>query len=203
MENNQGKCANPPRSLTIDGTAVARIVASMATRATLNITASRMGPLSERRPTCARVIGAASTESRGAFVSAISRSNPLMGLSIPARRGSFARLGTARRAGVIFFKENISSSAQIADVVQLREAQAQSPAAALLLLMTDQERGLVRRLPGEPRSWCPGRPMRPWTAFCLPRAASAQGQSTGTALASALDSGQLNCDNLQMRRSTR
>src|SRR5215207_8889377 len=96
-----------------------------------------------------------------------------------------------------------SDHCSIADVVQLREAQAQSPAAALLLLMTDQERGLVRRLPGQPRSWCPGRPMRPWTAFCLPRAASAQGQSAGTALASALDSGQLNCDNLQMRRSTR
>ncbi len=49
------------------------------------------------------------------------------------------------------FKENISSSAQIAGVVQqLRDAQAQSPVGAPLLLMTDQEGGLVRRLPGEP-----------------------------------------------------
>src|SRR4051812_35737682 len=54
-------------------------------------------------------------------------------------------------AGVIFFKENISSGAQIAGVVtQLRQAQAQSPIQLPLLLMTDQEGGLVRRLPGAP-----------------------------------------------------
>src|SRR5205814_5573448 len=33
----------------------------------------------------------------------------------------------------------------------LRQAQQQSPVAAPLLLMTDQEGGLVRRLPGEPK----------------------------------------------------
>jgi beta-N-acetylhexosaminidase len=54
-------------------------------------------------------------------------------------------------AGVIFFGENISSTSQIAAVVtQLRQAQAQSPISVPLLLMTDQEGGQVRRLPGAP-----------------------------------------------------
>jgi beta-N-acetylhexosaminidase len=54
-------------------------------------------------------------------------------------------------AGVIFFGENISSETQIAGVVtQLRQAQAQSPVSVPLLLMTDQEGGEVRRLPGAP-----------------------------------------------------
>jgi beta-N-acetylhexosaminidase len=56
--------------------------------------------------------------------------------------------------GVIFFGGNISSEAQIAGVIkQLDQANA-SPSNPLrsypLLLMTDQEGGLVRRLPGAP-----------------------------------------------------
>ncbi len=54
-------------------------------------------------------------------------------------------------AGVIFFGGNISSPAQIAAVIrQLVAAQQASPVAAPLLLMTDQEGGEVRRLPGAP-----------------------------------------------------
>jgi beta-N-acetylhexosaminidase len=54
-------------------------------------------------------------------------------------------------AGVIFFGENVSGTAQIASVVdQLVQANASSPVRAPLLLMTDQEGGVVRRLPGEP-----------------------------------------------------
>src|SRR5439155_390916 len=54
-------------------------------------------------------------------------------------------------AGVIFFGENISGETQIAGVItQLRQAQAQNPVQVPLLLMTDQEGGLVRRLPGQP-----------------------------------------------------
>ena len=54
-------------------------------------------------------------------------------------------------SGVVFFGENISSTTQIAQVItQLRQAQAQSRITAPLLLMTDQEGGLVRRLPGAP-----------------------------------------------------
>jgi len=54
-------------------------------------------------------------------------------------------------AGVIFFGENIDSHDQIAAVVQqLNAAQQQSKSELPLLLMTDQEGGLVRRLPGAP-----------------------------------------------------
>ena len=56
-------------------------------------------------------------------------------------------------AGVIFFGQNISSQAQIAGVIrQLDQADASplNPVQAPLLLMTDQEGGLVRRLPGRP-----------------------------------------------------
>lgn len=62
-----------------------------------------------------------------------------------------ARIRAGEAAGVIFFGENISSLTQISGVVrQLRSAAAQSPNPNPLLLMTDQEGGLVRRLPGEP-----------------------------------------------------
>lgn len=63
----------------------------------------------------------------------------------------FDEIRRGRAGGVIFFGENIASADQIAGVVaQLRRAQAESPISAPLLLMTDQEGGLVRRLPGEP-----------------------------------------------------
>jgi beta-N-acetylhexosaminidase len=63
----------------------------------------------------------------------------------------FDRIRAGEAAGVIFFGENISSTSQIAGVVQqLRNASAQSPVQQPLLLMTDQEGGQVRRLPGAP-----------------------------------------------------
>ena len=53
--------------------------------------------------------------------------------------------------GVIFFSGNIQSEQQIGGVVnELRQAQAASPVHLPLLLMTDQEGGIVRRLPGAP-----------------------------------------------------
>jgi beta-N-acetylhexosaminidase len=71
------------------------------------------------------------------------------GLTPPA--SLVARIEAGQAAGVIFFGDNISSAAQISSVVtQLRQANAQSPVKAPLLLMTDQEGGQVRRLPGEP-----------------------------------------------------
>jgi len=71
------------------------------------------------------------------------------GLTPPASLISDIENGQA--AGVIFFGGNISSDSQIAAVItQLRQAQAMSPIQEPLLLMTDQEGGLVRRLPGEP-----------------------------------------------------
>jgi beta-N-acetylhexosaminidase len=56
-------------------------------------------------------------------------------------------------AGVIFFSQNVSSRTQLAGVVaQLEQADAspQNPVREPLLLMTDQEGGLVRRIPGAP-----------------------------------------------------
>jgi beta-N-acetylhexosaminidase len=71
------------------------------------------------------------------------------GLNPPASLLQHIRTGEA--AGVIFFAENVSSTTQIASVIQqLRQAQRQSPVHAPLLLMTDQEGGKIRRLPGEP-----------------------------------------------------
>jgi beta-N-acetylhexosaminidase len=61
------------------------------------------------------------------------------------------RIRRGEAAGVMFFKENISSRAQIRKVIsELRKANSQSPVRAPLLMMTDQEGGLVRRLPGAP-----------------------------------------------------
>jgi beta-N-acetylhexosaminidase len=56
-----------------------------------------------------------------------------------------------RAAGVIFFGDNVSSLVQISSVCeQLKQANRSSPVSAPLLLMTDQEGGQVRRLPGGP-----------------------------------------------------
>jgi beta-N-acetylhexosaminidase len=71
------------------------------------------------------------------------------GTTVPDALLQQIRAGQA--AGVLFFGDNITSDGQIASVIQqLKQAQQQSPVAAPLLLMTDQEGGLVRRLPGEP-----------------------------------------------------
>jgi len=71
------------------------------------------------------------------------------GLTVPAALLQAITAGQA--AGVIFFGGNISSPAQIAAVIkQLVAAQQASSVAAPLLLMTDQEGGEVRRLPGAP-----------------------------------------------------
>ncbi|HET7247647.1 MAG TPA: glycoside hydrolase family 3 N-terminal domain-containing protein [Streptosporangiaceae bacterium] len=74
------------------------------------------------------------------------------GLTPPANLLRWIRAGKV--AGVIFFGSNISSQAQLATVAaELKRANA-SPANPMrhypLLLMTDQEGGLVRRLPGAP-----------------------------------------------------
>jgi beta-N-acetylhexosaminidase len=61
------------------------------------------------------------------------------------------QISAGEAGGVIFFGENITSLDQIASVVaQLKEAHDASPVRSPLLLMTDQEGGIVRRLPGAP-----------------------------------------------------
>jgi beta-N-acetylhexosaminidase len=73
------------------------------------------------------------------------------GLKPPAGLLRLIRHGEA--GGVIFFGQNVSSPAQIASVIaELDRANASplNPVRAPLLLMTDQEGGLVRRVPGAP-----------------------------------------------------
>jgi beta-N-acetylhexosaminidase len=71
------------------------------------------------------------------------------GLTPPA--SLFARIRAGQAAGVIFFGENIQSRAQIAGVIRrLQVARLSSPIHTPLLLMTDQEGGIVKRLPGQP-----------------------------------------------------
>ncbi|WP_433274819.1 glycoside hydrolase family 3 N-terminal domain-containing protein [Pseudonocardia xinjiangensis] len=61
------------------------------------------------------------------------------------------RIRAGEAGGVIFFSDNVSTPKQITGVVrQLRDAAAKSPLKGPLLLMTDQEGGKVRRLPGGP-----------------------------------------------------
>jgi beta-N-acetylhexosaminidase len=71
------------------------------------------------------------------------------GLTPPASLLRAIRAG--RAAGVIFFGDNISSRAQIRAVIaKLQRAASHSPVKAPLLMLTDQEGGLVRRLAGAP-----------------------------------------------------
>jgi beta-N-acetylhexosaminidase len=74
------------------------------------------------------------------------------GLTPPATLLRWIRHGEV--GGVIFFGGNISSRAQIAGVISELDRAHASPGNPLrdlpLLLMTDQEGGLVRRLPGQP-----------------------------------------------------
>jgi beta-N-acetylhexosaminidase len=71
------------------------------------------------------------------------------GLTPPPALLAAIRAGEA--AGVIFFAPNVTGPAQLRGVIaELQRANAASPVRAPLLMMTDQEGGLVRRLPGAP-----------------------------------------------------
>jgi beta-N-acetylhexosaminidase len=73
------------------------------------------------------------------------------GLTPPARL--LRRIRNGQAAGVIFFAGNIASRAQIRQVaVELQQAalSKRNPVREPLLLITDQEGGAVRRLPGAP-----------------------------------------------------
>ncbi|WP_051814157.1 glycoside hydrolase family 3 N-terminal domain-containing protein [Kitasatospora sp. MBT63] len=62
-----------------------------------------------------------------------------------------AEIRGGRAAGVIFFKDNYADARQFGSAVrQLREARRTSGVRTPLLLMTDQEGGPVRRVPGAP-----------------------------------------------------
>ncbi|MFE6054381.1 glycoside hydrolase family 3 N-terminal domain-containing protein [Kitasatospora sp. NPDC056446] len=65
--------------------------------------------------------------------------------------GVLQTIREGRAAGVILFGENVISPEQLAQAVgELKQAAAEAPNPRALLLMTDQEGGKVRRLPGAP-----------------------------------------------------
>ena len=71
------------------------------------------------------------------------------GLTPP--RSLLARIREGEAAGVIFFGPNISSLAQLRSIIrEFQAANASSPVHEPLLMLTDQEGGLVRRLQGAP-----------------------------------------------------
>jgi beta-N-acetylhexosaminidase len=71
------------------------------------------------------------------------------GLEPPEQLLALIRAGEA--AGVILFSSNVASATQIGAVIhELQAASANSPLHAPLLVLTDQEGGEVRRLPGAP-----------------------------------------------------
>ncbi len=71
------------------------------------------------------------------------------GLTPPA--SLISRIESGEAGGVILFKSNISGKAQIKRVMaELQKDAARSPVKSPLLIMTDQEGGEVRRLPGGP-----------------------------------------------------
>jgi beta-N-acetylhexosaminidase len=115
-----------------------------AQRASAQVTSERLAGWRTRYPDARREAGLTSRQLAG---QRIIGSYP--GLTPPA--SLLSDISKGQLAGVIFFGENISSETQIAGVIrQLRQAQARSPVQVPLLLMTDQEGGQVRRLPGQP-----------------------------------------------------
>ncbi|MEU9041739.1 MULTISPECIES: glycoside hydrolase family 3 N-terminal domain-containing protein [unclassified Kitasatospora] len=65
--------------------------------------------------------------------------------------GVLRTIREGRAAGVILFGENVTGPEQLAEAVaELKQAAAEAPNPRALLLMTDQEGGRIRRLPGAP-----------------------------------------------------
>jgi beta-N-acetylhexosaminidase len=127
------KGADPAGAVDRAASAAASARAAAAARAAANPEASVLAKLSPEQLAGQRVIYSYS------------------GLTPPASLLSLIRHGDV--AGVIFFGQNISSKSQVAAAIrQLEAADAAktNPVRSPLLLMTDQEGGEVRRLPGAP-----------------------------------------------------
>lgn len=145
----------PARSVSRRGPLSALIVGSMALGAVLLLTGTRAADPAPMK--------AADRTERGASLLDRLPARKLAGqraiYSYQGRRPPKRLLRKIRRgeaAGVIFFGGNISSKAQIRRVTtRMQRARRRARPRALrrfpLLLMTDQEGGIVRRLPGAPR----------------------------------------------------
>jgi beta-N-acetylhexosaminidase len=132
----------------LDATAATH--ASNASRAAIGV--ARPSPYSTRTPTGARAVAP-----RAPLVSRLSPAQlagqrivyAYPGLAPPRSLLALIRRGEA--AGVILFAPNIGSRAQTrAAIAELQREARASAVRAPLLVMTDQEGGLVRRLPGAP-----------------------------------------------------
>jgi beta-N-acetylhexosaminidase len=101
------------------------------------------------------------------------------GLTPPAQLITLIKKGDV--AGVIFFSDNVSSLSQITAVAEQLQQAAMAPSDPVhlpLLLMTDQEGGQVRRLPGPPylSEKQIGQSAHPWAT------ATAEGKAAGQLL---------------------
>jgi len=154
----------PGKWLTAGGLAVAlaTVMPTMATAAGGRPTAAGGRPTAAGGRAAGRAVTARSGVTESGLPGGLASLSPQQlagqrviysysGLTPPASLINLIKHGEA--AGVIFFGQNISSKAQIASVIkQLDQANASplNPVQAPLLLMTDQEGGEVRRLPGRP-----------------------------------------------------
>ena len=154
----------PGKWLTAGGLAVAlaTVMPTMATAAGGRPTAAGGRPTAAGGRAAGRAVTARSGVTESGLPGGLASLSPQQlagqrviysysGLTPPASLINLIKHGEA--AGVIFFGQNISSKAQIANVIkQLDQANASplNPVQAPLLLMTDQEGGEVRRLPGRP-----------------------------------------------------
>jgi beta-N-acetylhexosaminidase len=120
-------------------------------------TAQHHPRLPSPRGRTARGLGGAAANATSSLVARLSISQlagqrivyAYAGLTPPS--SLLARIRAGEAAGVVFFSANISSRAQIHDVVdELQAANAAGPVHVPLLMLVDQEGGLVRRLPGGP-----------------------------------------------------
>ncbi|GAA4633474.1 hypothetical protein GCM10023196_071130 [Actinoallomurus vinaceus] len=110
-----------------------------AIRAGAGLTAVALGPA------CGAAADALTPEQQAGQRVIFSYSGP----DVPQSLLDQVRAGTA--AGVIFFADNVTGLDQIASVIRrLEAARRAGPVPAPLLLMTDQEGGRIRRLPGGP-----------------------------------------------------
>ncbi len=123
----------------------------LSAAAALSVTAAISA---EAPPTTASVSGAVSSLVRTLSPEQLAGQRVIYsytGLTPPSRL--LARIKAGEAAGVIFFSDNISSQLQIRRVAgELERAAMHSPVKEPLLLMTDQEGGEVRRLPGAPKA---------------------------------------------------
>ena len=133
-----------PGRVGLAAAVVAMASAGAAATGGLALASGRLGPVVASTDAGARLSGLSPRQLAGQRVI-----YSYVGLTPPASLLTQIKKGQA--AGVIFYSDNISSKAQIKRVIQqLQHAAAQSRVHEPLLMMTDQEGGEVRRLPGAP-----------------------------------------------------